>query len=165
MNNIQNYGLVNYNKNNLQKNSNVAFKAKFPLKDIEKLIMDVKESAQNSPYLPSYNKLYTLLEYLTEIKEGTMAKLKLGRMTGGGWATPKQNPIIEIDGKIFAENIGGDRGYYWYDTLEKGLLGDIQTVENREIKAHRLPSLVFDEQSWKNRNVTADDIRKLAIDA
>ena len=165
MNNIQNYSLVNYNKSNLQKNSNMSFKAKFPLADVEKLICDVEKSAENSPYLPNYNKLYTLLEYLTEIKEGAMAKLRLGHMTGGGWATPSQKPIIEIDGKLFAENIGGTRGHYWYDTLEKALLGDIQTVGNREIKAHPLPRSIYEQIGWKHRNVTADDIRKLAIDA
>ena len=161
MNSIQNYSMTNYQQNNIQKN-NSSFKAKFPLEDLEKLIQEQHKFGNNP--LPEYPQLYTLLERLAEIKEGAIARLRLGGPTGGGWATPSQNPIIEIDGKVFKENIGGERGYYWFDTLKEAILGGTRP-DNSEIPSFAMPNSVYVQTWWKNRKVTADDIRKLAIDA
>ena len=154
---------------NYQHKNNMSFKAQFPKRDIELLIKEQEDAVANlwKNYkirsIPDYPKLYTFLERIAEIKEGTTARLKLGNSQGGGWATPKAYPRIEIDGELLMENIGGDRGKYWYDTLEKAVLGGSEN--NFGIPYFFMPRSVYEQTWWKHRNVTADDIRKLAIDA
>ena len=151
---------VNFNANQnlyqygLDNKKNVSFQARFPLSDIKMLVEEQHVFGQNPR--PEYPQIYTLLERIAEFK-GSIARFTTGKMYGGGWSSPDRNSRIEIDGNVIAENIGGQRGHCLFETLKQAVLGGTKTE-------FAMPMSVYEQKWWEHRNVTKEDIYKLALE-
>ena len=154
MNIIEFNTVSNLYSGSLKNKNDLSFRAKFPINDINNLISEQHKFGKNQ--LPSYPQIYTFLEYLAEIP-GNVARLVKGDSYGGGWSTPGFYPRIEIDGQLFKES-NSCSGYCWYDVLKSSILDGTE-------KTFGMPKSVFEQTWWKHRNVTVDDIRKMALNA
>jgi hypothetical protein len=183
INNIQSYNRVNHSP---------AFGVKFNQKDINTILNSVSEEyiyGDKGADYSIYPKVYTMLKYLEEIP-GDKAYIRYITLDNN-WKPQiltdestmynlarnneyvKSEICISTKGCSVPEVIGENDGNpaSLVKALERATLAfstdkhaDETNKEFHEKYIH-MPRIIFEQEWWKNRHKTSEDIRKLAIDA
>lgn len=170
--NIQGY-------NNRYSQNEPSFGLKFRKKDIKEFLNEAIWEDDDDKSI--YPKLYTMLKYFEEIP-GDVAYIEYVTKKEGSQyhtivRTKKEMQDIIENGKnlgvriyAYTDDFDPKRKieYGWnYNngSVIKALEKATVTDEDKHWNTLKMPERIFEQEWWKNRHVTSEDIKKLAIDA
>ena len=126
------------------------FTARFSEKEIIKLT-DEARGVEKAAGLPQ---LYTLLKYADEIG-GKVARFADKNFSDSPLKVSTKK-VLDIDGRT---KLVADKGWESsFSVLKRFLVGEKSTMD-----MIKMPEHIFEHEWWKNRKVTVDDVKKLAL--
>ena len=171
--------------NNISSNNShkPQFEAKFSKKDLRFLIESAKYNGLYYSVYESIPQLYTMVKYLTEFPE-KIARVKFSAknpLTGNYKAISHKKAVSGDYRSVVTEIMLPDHLNYGYpigsasDSYGPANMSFV-ALKNAVVKTTdksriafdcclRMPERIFEQEWWKNRHITEDDIMKLAYDA